>query len=770
MKETNTKPFSLRSFLLRTLTDPVLWYTVLIMIALMYHHRNRDKADSEGIVFALGFGAVTFVVGWLLFRVFDFMQKRHILGFCAYTACVGVFAMAIRLTLALGQENYPITWMLWFLTPQDSIEYNFWFAVTFFLLFLIFMASVIYYFTRVRYRIFMNFLIFIIPFVIYGKEYEKMPTLMIILLAVGYILLMVYYRQLKDSEDTEFVERRRSWKPIAVYAVIFASVAALFPKPAIEADRTTLETLINADVLTDRLVNMLNVFRNTTGGQRFRTSVRDMIVYEAASQDEFHLKMASYSTYNFKDDTWSTGGLDLHYDERTEALPLNIMSPMGMADAFLEAASLDEEYAEKYGLTEYLKEGLDAPEVRSATLYTVVGSAGLSYENDSAPVPQNAVRLADCSKDGELATLTGGTVVSVSSDFSSTEYFVFDYAADTFFMSSRNLEFLDHIGQFDYEQLLEDTDDVLYWAKYDDEDKGEAYDYFGIDYRYYEDYLNDLLDYGDNQRIKELADELTKDAKSDYEKARILEGYFYNNDYIYDLDYVKKEGENAEDFIFETKTGVCYEYATSMVLLARAAGIPARYCEGYNMTRREEGYWNQGTDHVVTTKDAHGYPQLYIRGYGWTDFEPIVTDTVVEEKKTSATNMLSRAGLIILAGALLVLLGAFLYPRFSHRFFISRARRMAPGEFVKSAMLRICKLYDIEDVNTSAEAADLVRKATGAEISETAVLFDRAAYGGEALSESEREIALNDYIAAYEALREAKKRRGITNRQSMNGG
>ena len=66
----------------------------------------------------------------------------------------------------------------------------------FYLLFVLFMGSVIYYFTRVRYRIFMNFLIFIIPFSIYGKEYEKMPTLFIILLAVGYILLMVYYRQL----------------------------------------------------------------------------------------------------------------------------------------------------------------------------------------------------------------------------------------------------------------------------------------------------------------------------------------------------------------------------------------------------------------------------------------------------------------------------------------------------------------------------------------------------------------------------------------------
>ena len=203
-----------------------------------------------------------------------------------------------------------------------------------------------------------------------------------------------------------------------------------------------------------------------------------------------------------------------------------------------------------------------------------------------------------------------------------------------------------------------------------------------------------------------------------------------------------------------------------MVLLARAAGIPARYCEGYSMTQRERGYWNPSADHVVTTKDAHGFPQLYIRGYGWMDFEPTVTDPVLTKNNdVSATNMLARAGLIILAGALLVLFALFLYPRLSHKLFVRSAQKKAPADVVKSIMLRICRLYDIEDVNTSAEAAGLVRERSGADICETALLFDRAAYGGEALSESEKYTALGEYIAAYTALRQSKKRRGITNRQ-----
>ena len=767
MKETNKNKFDPRSFLLRTLVDPVLWYTVLIMTALMYHYRDRDTAsDVDGYLFAVGWGAATFVLGWLLFRVFDFMQKHHVLGFLAYSAVGACFGGAAWYIIQRGLEDYPITWGLWFLTPQDSLDYSFLYAAAFYLIFTLFMCSVIYYFTRVRYRIFMNFLIFIIPFAIYGKEYEKMPTLFIILLAVGYILLMVYYRQLKDSEDTVFIGRRKSWKTIAVYAVVFAAAAALFPKPYIEADRTTLETLMNNEIITDKLNNMLNVFRDTTGGDRFRTNLRSVDVYESVSPDDLHLKMGTYSTYDYDTDKWSTSDIDLYYREKVTASALDIGSPMGLADAVLEAASLDEEYAERYGLTEYAEEGLDEPELREVMIYTTVGASGLSEAYDMAPVPQNAVRLSDCSRRREITSLSGGLVVSVGSNFDNAERFRFEYSADTFFNSAKNRKFIENIAENDYRQFLADTKDVLEsnLTEYELEND-QAYSYFRNEYVYYDDFCDVLLDYGGNTRIKELADELTEGFDSEYEKALVLESYFYDNDYIYDLSYVKESGENAEDFLFETKTGVCYEYATAMVLLARAAGIPARYCEGYNMNRREEGIFIKSADHIVLNKDAHGFPQLYIKGYGWVDFEPTVTDEVVENKNISATNMLSRAGLVILAGGLLVLLFALLYPRLSHRLFIMSSKKRKPGELVRAAMLRICRIYDIEGVNTSKEAAAAVREASGADISLISELFDRAVYGGEVLDEGQKENILKEYTEAYEAFREAKKRKGITNRQ-----
>jgi len=773
IKKTNLSP---GPFLLRTLCDPVLWYTVLIMTALMFHYRDRVAEDAQGYIFSAAYGAATFVMGWLVFRIFDYMQKRHLIGFVIYAMLMAVFGFGVRSSIDKGHEDYPISWLLWFLTPQDSVYYNKWYTIGFFLLFFLFMASVIYYFTHVRYRIFMNFLIFIIPFAIYGKEYEKMPTLFIIFLAVGYILLMVYYRQLKDSEDTVFVDRKRSWKTIASYAVAFASIAAIFPKPEIEANRTYLETLINAQQLTDRLDAMLNAFRDTSSGQQFRSS-QNWSVFNAVADEPLRIKTETFSKYSFENDSWSLDKVDDYYFDKTvvESAPMDLGSRMGLADGFLEAAKLDSDFAEKYGLTEYVSSGLDVPKLKHVKFYSMGGIVGISSGAETAPVPQFAVKMTDCTRKGLMVRYHGGVIGAARrsgentrwDEFSTTERFGFDYSEDTFFMSGKNLEFIDQLNKYDYETIFEDAYEVLKEHSYDSErseDFDSIYDYFSSQYNLYDDFCESLLDYGDNTRIKELADEITKYCKTDYEKAQELEMYFYNHNYKYDLGYRKKKGDNAETFIFDSKTGVCFEYATSMVLLARAAGIPARYCEGYFMTQKGDELTFQDANYAVTTQDAHAFPELYIKGYGWASFEPTISDAVAETQKNSATEMLSRAGVIILLGGLLVLLFLFAYPWLSHKIFVLRSRKRSPSELVRAIMHRICRIYDIEDVNTSQEVCGLVHETSGADITETALLFDKSVYGDKAVDEYEKERALAEYIRAYEAYRDSRKRKGITNR------
>ena len=763
MKETNTKKFSLKDFLFRTLCDPVLWYNVLVMMALMYHYRNRDKTDEFGYVSSFFWGVLSFVIGWIMFRVFDYMQKHHVLGFVLYSITGAISLWFFRAVLEKGEEKYPITWGLWFLTPQDSLDYSKWYTAGLFILFVMFMSSVIYYFTRVRYRIFMNFLIFIIPFAIYGKEYEKMPTIYIVLLAVGYILLMVYYRQLRDDEKTLFVDRKRAWKPIAIYAAAFAVISALIPKPTVEADRTVIETLINADALTDRLDAMINVFRDTSSADLFRRNDSQYAVYEAVARENLRIKTATRSKYDFETDTWTSEYTDTVIDDETTEPPsdtFNIGSRMGLADAFLKAAELDSDFAEKYSLGTYVKTGLTEPDVRKVSFYMI------NWDANMAPVPQFAISMLYCSGNVGVYRLHGGTIMGMGR-FKVGDKFTFDYSVDTFFFNQRNKAFVDHLAGYNYRRLLDDTEEVLS-ANYDqfkgDEELERMYDYFKADYDFYDDYLEKQLDYGGNERIKALADALTDGIDSEYDKALILESYFYNNDYVYDLNYEKGKKDNAETFLFETKTGVCYQYATSMVLLARAAGIPARFCEGYNMTRLEGGQVYPDTNYAVLEADGHGYPELYIKGYGWVSFEPTITDAIIEKKNKTATDMLSMAGFIMLIGSALVFLFALAYPWLSHKFFLFKNRKRMPKDTVMAVIHRICKVYDIDEATTSQEVRAFVQESSGADISYTADLFDRSVYGGENVNINEKEKALNEYIRAYEAFRESRKRRRITDR------
>ena len=766
MKEREKKHLSAKAFLLRTLADPVLIYAAVTMTAIMYHYRSA---------LAIPYGIGAYVVGWLVFRIFDFINKHKLLGFAAYIALFIMFIFGVRASIEIGQSGYPISWGVWFLSPQDTVEYNSGYTFAIYLLFLIFMLSVIYYFTRVRYRIFMNFLIFIIPFAIYGKEFEKMPTIYIILLCVGYVMMMIYFRELRGDENTEIVVKDEVWKPVAVYAVVFAVAAAVVPKPAIEADRTVLETLISAEQFTDRLVSMLNIFRDSTSSEQFTGNMSNEPVYYAAASEPLRLKTSSFSSYDFTNDSWSImktddddpiNSLDTTFRQRFDDLPMQITNAQDLPKAILLAAQVDSEFAEKYGLSDFSETDLAFPQEKTVSIFTASSNTS-QFTAQFAPVPQYAQQMTDTSYNGQIALIYSGLIYAVDERFDYNERFDFTYSSERALSSPINKQFFDTLDTEDYAEMLREARSALFAGKYDIEsgdwvDDTEDWEHYWNVlrdetnlYTYYEKYL---LDYSDNQRILELAQKLTEGVDSDYEKAKILEQYFYNNDYIYDTGYLKKSTDNAETFLFETKTGVCYEYATSMVLLARAAGIPARYCEGYNMTQELESN-ERYKYYVATSQSAHGFPELYIRGYGWASFEPTLKDAPAQAQTSSTTDSLARAGAVIFAVALLVLILALFSPVISHKFFLIRMRRKNPDETSAAVMHRICRLCGIGIASTSNEAVQKVLQSAGVDISELAEMFDKSAYGGISLNEEEKAALLADYIKVYDALKEKKKTR-----------
>ncbi len=79
------------------------------------------------------------------------------------------------------------------------------------------------------------------------------------------------------------------------------------------------------------------------------------------------------------------------------------------------------------------------------------------------------------------------------------------------------------------------------------------------------------------------------------------------------------EGDFALWFLEQSDTGYCVHFASAATVLLRAAGIPARYVEGYTVSVDEACPGGYRTD--VTTKMAHAWTEYYVPKVGWVILE-----------------------------------------------------------------------------------------------------------------------------------------------------
>ncbi len=123
---------------------------------------------------------------------------------------------------------------------------------------------------------------------------------------------------------------------------------------------------------------------------------------------------------------------------------------------------------------------------------------------------------------------------------------------------------------------------------------------------------------GPHSELAKLAEQITKGARTPYEKAQKLQDYFQSGKFTYSLNVDLANGiPGLIEFLYFTHTGYCQQFAFAMAGLARLVGIPSRIAVGYTAgTSEGKGTWK------ITTADAHAWPELYFRDLGWLRFEP----------------------------------------------------------------------------------------------------------------------------------------------------
>jgi transglutaminase-like putative cysteine protease len=133
-------------------------------------------------------------------------------------------------------------------------------------------------------------------------------------------------------------------------------------------------------------------------------------------------------------------------------------------------------------------------------------------------------------------------------------------------------------------------------------------------------------------RIQALAQEITTQAETPYDKAMTITQYLRDNiEYAPTIPAPPALADPLEWILFDYKKGYCVYYASSEVLMLRSLGIPARIAVGFTQglgNISEEG--GEGgvvedftlSSFTVRKKDAHAWPEVYFPGTGWVEFEP----------------------------------------------------------------------------------------------------------------------------------------------------
>jgi transglutaminase-like putative cysteine protease len=140
-------------------------------------------------------------------------------------------------------------------------------------------------------------------------------------------------------------------------------------------------------------------------------------------------------------------------------------------------------------------------------------------------------------------------------------------------------------------------------------------------------------------RTLTLARNLTATLPTPYDRAKAIETYLRGH-YTYNLTLPPiPAGKDLVDyFLFDLRQGYCDYYASAMVVLARAAGLPARLAMGFAGGEFDP----RSHQYVVTAANAHSWAEVYFPGYGWLTFEPTSTQPLPQPVETGPADELAQ--------------------------------------------------------------------------------------------------------------------------------
>lgn len=680
------------------------------------------------------------VISALVILFADFARKKK-MGGLLYTAvfiCVNfVPSFAIKGITELSE------FIRWFFSGSEAVETrtSFIFVLTVMASFMF--TSAAYYFTKVIYRTSLITLITLIPFALSVKTVTAMPSGYAAIASAANIILFIYYSR-RNITNGAIPKGRSTFVVYTDYAVAVIMLALLIPKPATAPYYKKFEEFTNRFQFGGTSESTyVGKYKHESGGTDELRRGESVLLYTVNTPSPVYMKTQVFDIYDSENGVWVEADElsgSRHWQDTASLLSYEKLG------AAAETLMSDSDFVRKYKLTE-------------TESYAAIYAHDFPAAYILSPLRATELVLSNVNADRSVRTIQGEIFTNNKLMPANANYTIRFYTEDIFdkLISNGACDITAEEFGLELAELFILSEKGT--AEYDVTSQFYIANNYAMEYA--EQTVTEV-----SPEIQALADEIVAGLEYDYQKAGAIEQYFRTNGFKYDLFYEPpEEKDTPEYFLFESKKGICSDYATAYTLLARASGLTVRYVEGFVMQSSE----TTPNMYFIYTDNAHAYPEVYIPGAGWRVYEPTPAGVAAAGNNDRRNDRTDPLAILFTAVIAVAVIGVFILvilftPKILELIFRLRVKLSEGSRAVimlynrhASNMERkfeiSCKPFTPEQLSAYTE------EKTSLSLDPIIKPFVNACYGGMTIEDKDKSDAYECYKAQYKAIKKTKIRK-----------
>ena len=689
------------------------------------------------------------VISALVILFADFARTKKLGGllYVAVLFCVGLVP-----ALAINDISEMFSFVRWFFSGSEAVETETGFILTLTVMMSFLFTSAAYYFTKVIYRSSVMTLITLVPFAIAVKTAISLPYGYAAIAAALNIIFFILNAR-KNVEEGAVPKGKATLIVYADFTIAIILLALILPKPSVAPYYEKFEEVTSRFQFGGTGENQYTgEYKNSSGVTDDLRRGESVLLYAVNTPAPVYLKTQVFDIYDYEQGAWLEADEMIGSKRWQETASLLSYKKLGKAvSAALEAEP---------SIIDYYPQAERLAELTETESYATIYSQSYPAVYVLAPLRATGLTLFNVNADYSARTDDGEIFTNNRFLPENASYTVRYYTEDIF-------EQLVSMGLCDVS--FEDYGEFISFAYGNSElhsEEEKILREFYNQHSYAEDYA-EMTETEVSAEIQALADEITAGLEYDYQKAEAIEQYFHHNGFIYSLSYeAPKDSDTPEYFLFESKTGICSDFATAYTLLARAAGLTVRYVEGFVM----QSSGDTPNMYSIYTDNAHAYPEVYIPGAGWIVYEPTPSNILAagsgtdgDVTETDPLAILFTAIIAVIVAGIFILIILFA-PKILEGIFRIKVKLSDNNKAVillynrhssnmEHRFAESCKSFTPEQLKAYTE------KKTAVSLEPLTKPFIRACYGGTDIETNEKTKAFECYKAQYKAIRKIKKRK-----------